>query len=209
MTPPETRVSLILRLLDPADAEAWEEFARGYEPFVYGVARRRGMQHADAQELAQDVLLAVSRAVERWDPDPARGRFRDWLFRIARNQVVNYLTRGRRQPLAAGDSQTARLLRNLPAPSDERETEEDQQAFRRELFLHAAQLVQARVREKTWQAFWQTSVKGLSPSEVAERLQISIGSVYIARSRVMARMRNEVDRLLGEPPAPPASDASS
>src|SRR5262249_5036542 len=107
---PETRASLILRLADARDVEAWEEFTRIYEPVVYRLARGRGLQHADAQELVQEVMLAVSRAVHAWVPDPQRGRFRDWLRKIARNLTINFLTRRKHQVWGTGDSDMQSLL---------------------------------------------------------------------------------------------------
>src|SRR5579862_4872450 len=99
---PETRASLILRLPATADAEAWREFVSIYEPFVFRFARRGGLQDADARELVQNVLLAVARAVGRWRPDGERGKFRTWLFRIARNQLIDLVGKRQRQAVVRG-----------------------------------------------------------------------------------------------------------
>src|SRR5215470_12010956 len=80
---PETRNSLLGRLTDRADQAAWHEFAQIYMPVVYRLALRKGLQHADAEDLAQQVLAAVSKAIDRWETDPGRAKFRTWLHRIA------------------------------------------------------------------------------------------------------------------------------
>ncbi len=90
---PETRQSLLLRLADHADQAAWQEFARIYTPVVYRLAVRRGLQHADAEDLSQQVLAAVAKAIDRWQSDPARAKFRTWLHRVAHNFIINALNR--------------------------------------------------------------------------------------------------------------------
>ena len=80
--PPDTRNSLIARLVDIGDHEAWREFAELYDPFIYRQARRLGLQHADARELVQEVLISVSKAIRKFEIDPARGRFRTWLYAV-------------------------------------------------------------------------------------------------------------------------------
>ena len=190
----DTRASLILRIADAGDAAAWEEFTRVYQPVVYRLARRRGFQHADAEELVQEAMMAVARAVDRWVPDPARGRFRDWLHRIARNLMINFLTRHKHQVWGTGDSDMQRLL-EAECDADGAVTQMFEIEYRREMFRRAAERVQAAVQENSWKAFWLSTVEDLPIGEVARRLRMSTGSVYIARCRMMARLRDEVRRM--------------
>src|SRR5437868_2243301 len=112
---PETRPSLLIRLADRADEAAWREFAQIYTPLIQRLARRKGLQPADADDLAQQVLTAVCRAIDRWQVDPQRGRFRTWLFRIAQNLMINALTR-RAPDRGAGDTDMLVRFHEQPAP---------------------------------------------------------------------------------------------
>jgi RNA polymerase sigma factor (sigma-70 family) len=191
---PDTRASLIVRIADAGDAQAWDEFVRLYQPVVYRLARRQGLQHADAEELVQEAMLAVARAVDGWAPDPQRGRFRAWLYRIARNLMINFLVRPKHQVWGTGDTDMHRLL-EAECDVDIEVTRTFEIEYRREIFRWAAQRVQGDVKKNTWQAFWLSTVDDLQVTDVARRLGMSVGSVYIARSRVMARLREEVRRI--------------
>ena len=117
---PSTQPSLLVRLRDHGDERAWSEFTEIYGPLVYQLARRRGLQEADAQDLVQDVFRAVARAIERYDPDPARGSFRGWLSRIAGNLIINVLSAQRRHPRGSGDTEMQRLMEEQPEAAERR-----------------------------------------------------------------------------------------
>ena len=191
---PDTRNSLILRLPDSRDIDAWDQFVSIYEPLVYRLARAKGFQDADAREIVQEVLVAVSRAVERWDPDPELGRFRDWLFRIARNLMIKFMTRKKYRSIGSGDSAIAELLNQHSDPSEEDSAEFDLE-YRREVFRWAAEQVRNQVKPSTWQAFWLTSVENQSVESVAGRLGLTNGAVHVARSRVRGRLRESVTQF--------------
>ncbi|HZZ27068.1 MAG TPA: sigma-70 family RNA polymerase sigma factor [Pirellulales bacterium] len=191
---PETRASLILRIANRGDAQAWDEFVRVYQPAIYHLACRQGFQHADAEELAQEAMLAVARAVERWAPDPQRGRFRNWLFRIARNLSVNFRSRRKHQVWGTGNSGMQSLF-DEQCNRKEALSQFFELEYQRAVFQCAAKHVQNEVKEKTWQAFWLSTIGDEPMAEVARRLDLSIGAVYIARNRVIARLRIEVRRI--------------
>ncbi len=191
--PPATRASLILRLRDPADAVAWREFASLYEPLIYNLACRKGLQDADARDFCQEVLLTVARAVHRWDPEPARGTFRGWLSRIARNLLVNFLTR-QHEPRGSGATSVHELLEAQPS-TDPSATALFEAEYRRRVFRWAADEIRCEFTPTTWQAFWLTAVEGRPPKEAAAELGLTVGAVYIARSRILARLRQRVEEL--------------
>ncbi len=188
---PETKASLILRLPSTDDAEAWREFVSIYEPFVYRFARRGGLQDADARELVQNVLLSVARAVGRWRPDHQRGRFRTWLFRIARNQLLDVLAKQQRSAVSRSGSGLFDVFDQLAATSGSNE-QHLRLEHRRELFRWAAERIKRTVKEATWNAFWMTAVEERAAETVASELGLTTGAVYIARSRVLSRLRDEV-----------------
>jgi RNA polymerase sigma-70 factor (ECF subfamily) len=191
---PETRASLLVRIRDPRDERAWAEFAAIYAPLVRRLARARGLQEADAADLSQDVLRAVAGAIERYDPDPGLGSFRAWLFTIARNLILNLLAAQRRHPRGSGDTDVNRLLEQQPAPDPE-DTALFDSEYRRQLFRWAADRVRGEFRPTTWQAFWRTGVQDESPKAVAADLGLSLGALYVARSRVMARLRQVIEEV--------------
>ena len=185
---PETRPSLIGKLHDPAAAEAWTEFVRLYQPIVYRVARHRGLQHADAEDLTQDVFATVGRKVAKFDLEQG-GSFRGWLLKITRDLVVNKLTRGPRE-VGTGDSEARDMMNEHP---QREETETLLRVEHQRLMLaQASERLRPKVSPSIWNAFWRTAVEGQSIAEVAKQLDKSEGAVRVARCRVLAQLRKEV-----------------
>ena len=187
---PATQPSLLVRLRDAGDASAWSQFVDIYAPLIYDFARRRGLQDADAADLTQEVLAAVSQGIRRFDYDPRRGSFRGWLFTVVVNKVRTLGARLGRQEHGSGATTAQLRLQEVPATDNE----EWDRELRQRLFAWAAQQVQADVEEKTWQAFWQTSVQGVRPQEVAKKLGLSVATVYMAKSRVLARLKELIQQ---------------
>jgi RNA polymerase sigma factor (sigma-70 family) len=175
---PATRPSLLVRLRHPSDERARGEFVEVYGRLVRRLARSRG--------------LAVAGAIGRYDPDPAVGSFRGWLFTIARNLLASR----KRHPQGTGDSGVRELLESRPAP-DAEETAVFEAEYRRGILDRAAGRVRGEFTEAAWQAFWRAGVEGRGAAEVAEGLGLTVGTVYQYKSRVVARLRREIERVEG------------
>src|SRR4051794_40951094 len=149
---PLTRASLLLQIRDGSNQVAWREFVDLYGPVVYGFARKRGLQDADAADLMQDVLRSVSSAIGRLDYDRKQGTFRGWLFTITRNKVFNFLSARRIRPQGSGDSTTNRLLAEEPDGSSDGQDAWELE-YQRRLASLAMDRVKSEFQENTWRAF--------------------------------------------------------
>jgi RNA polymerase sigma-70 factor (ECF subfamily) len=194
---PETRHSLLARLRQDQDHDAWVEFVEIYAPLVYGLARRQGLQDADAADVTQDTLRAVASAIERLEYDPDKGSFRAWLFTIARNKLRTHLARENRRAQGAGSTSMLRALEGHTAPDEDARERWDEE-YERSLFELAARRIQRSVQDSTWQAFWQSTVEARDPVDVAGALNMTVANVYRAKSRVIAKLKLEVQRLRDE-----------
>jgi RNA polymerase sigma-70 factor (ECF subfamily) len=188
---PLTRASLLVQLRDGANHGAWQEFVRLYSPVVYGYARKRGLQDADAADLMQDVMRSVSAAIGRLDYDRSQGTFRGWLFTITRNKIFNFLSARKIRPQGSGDTTTNRLL--AEQPDDNEASDEWEIEYQRRLAALAMERVRGEFQEKTWRAFWLTAVEGQEVPHVSRLVGLSPGAIYVAKSRVLARLKEEVE----------------
>jgi RNA polymerase sigma-70 factor (ECF subfamily) len=190
---PTTHLSLLVRIRDGSNVPAWQEFVQMYGPMIYAFARKRGLQDADAADLMQDVLRSVSGAIGRLEYDRNRGTFRSWLFTITRNKVLNFYAARKVRPQASGDSGTQRTIDGAADLHDASELWELE--YQRRLAQLAMDNIKSEFQDNTWQAFWMTAVEGAAAADVAKALGLSPGAIYVAKSRVLARLKAEVERL--------------
>lgn len=187
---PDTRNSLLLQVRDLKNRHAWEEFSDIYRPVIFRLAKLKGLQTSDAEDLTQQVLINVARAIDGWQPDPHRAKFRTWLRTVADNAILNALTRQRPDRAIGGDAGHAALtIQPTPAANSKLLKIE----YRREVFVQVSQQIRSEFSDDTWAAFWRTTVDEIDIDDVAKELGRTRGSVYASRSRVMKRLRQKVE----------------
>jgi RNA polymerase sigma-70 factor (ECF subfamily) len=188
---PDTRHSLLVRLADPADIAAWSEFTEIYADAIYRYSRSRGLQDSDAREVVQEVLLVVHREVGSWRSSGRSGSFRAWLIETARRVCLRSIRNRARRDRATGGSSIVEKLLRVAGPADE----DDDRDWERWAFCWAAGQIEREIEAATWRAFWLTAVEAVPPGEAAERLGMKIGSIYAAKCRVLARIRERVREI--------------
>ena len=195
---PPTQPTLLVRIRNAHDHDAWTRFVDLYAPLVYGFLRKRGLQDADAADLTQDVLRKVAVAVKQFDYDTSRGSFRSWLLTIVQNSLATYWRGDPNKERPGGDTEAYLMLNEIAQPANNGDSVEWDAEYQRQIFHYAATVVKQDFTPSTWQAFWQTAVEGRSGKELAEELQMSVAAVYLAKGRVMNRIKDQVKLLVGE-----------
>ncbi len=146
------------------------------------------MAERDVADVTQQLLAAIAHSVEGWQDDGNPASFRRWLHRVARNVVIKFLTRERRQVCGRGGTDFCDLVQHVP----EKPNENQLRAYEHELVVWAARQVHDEFQETSWKAFWETLVAGRTVDDVARELGVTPGSIYMSRSRIMARIRAKV-----------------
>jgi RNA polymerase sigma-70 factor (ECF subfamily) len=184
----DTPASLLERLRQPAQERDWARFVDLYTPLLYTWARRTGCQESDAADLVQEVLSLLVRKLPEFTYDRHK-RFRGWLHTVARN-CWRGLRRRARLPREPG----APDLNGLAAPDGDEPFWEVE--YRQRLVARALELMRAELPSVAWKACWECVVEDRPPAEVARDLGIRVGTVYVAKSRVLSRLRQELAGLL-------------
>ena|ERR1700722_8541230 len=180
---PPTRLTLLNRIRNPRDQEAWDEFVALYGPLVYGFIRKRVPQDADAADMMQEVLSAIARGTY----DHRRGPFHKWLLTVTLNELRDFFARRNHEISIVASSD----LEEHPSKVEE----EWEQAHKQRLFDRAAELVRAETNPVHWQAFWLTAVEDKTGKEVASILRLTISNIFSVKSRIMARIRELVQQM--------------
>jgi RNA polymerase sigma factor (sigma-70 family) len=191
----QTRPSLLLRLRDAGDEAAWSQFVAVYTPLIFAFCRGRGLSETDASDVTQDVLKAVAGAIPRFNYDPQRSSFRNWLFTVVRSKLNSFLMVQARQPRLAGETTIQQFIENEPERALEETWKREHQA---NLLRWAAGQIRKEFKDATWDAFWRTAILGENADTVAGELGLSMNALYIARSRVTGRLKQAIDDL-GDP----------
>lgn len=190
-----TSATLLERLRDRADAEAWQRLVDLYSPLLFGWLRRHALQDADVDDLVQEVLMAVAREAPQFQHSGRPGAFRHWLRTILANRLREYWRSRRLRPKATGDSDFAALLDQLEDPDSGISHLWDQE-HDRHVVRHLLAMIEPQFAPTTWQAFRRVVLEGARPDAVAAELGLTVNAIFIAKSRVLQRLRREAHDLL-------------
>lgn len=191
MPPNETRQSLIVRLKSPESDLAWRDFVCTYERFLQQLAIRQGVPQRHVADVTQNILLVVAQSIQQWEDDGNPASFRRWISTVARNAAIRFMSREGKHASGVGGSDLVELLQQIPDKPDQASIAR----YEHELIVWAAEQVKQEFLPSSWRAFWATLVEGRSVDEVAQDMGISSGSIYMSRSRIMARIRRIIQEI--------------
>lgn len=198
---PQTRPSLLIRLKNPADADAWSEFHAVYAALIYRFCRARGLQDSDAADVSQEVLVRVARDIRSFDYQPEKGRFRNWLGAVTHSRLARHF-----QKLGRG-----KTIGSQVGPDQSPADPENSTAWDTQFNAHVLQSALVRARPhftaETWQLFEAVWVGDRPATDVSREMKVPIEAVYVAKSRVLKRLREEVLILAEDLPGCVAADS--
>ena len=191
-----TSITLLAKLDDISDQQAWNRFVEAYSPQIFSWCQRFGLQENDAADVTQSVLLKLVKLMQEFDYDANRGSFRGWLKTVTSNLVKDML-RGRKQgDTGSGSTAAWHRLVSISDPSAFSDLEKIiEQRYEQELVSVASERVRSRVQTHTWQAYVLTAIENQSSAATAKTLGIPIADVYVAKSRIIKMLKSEIEIL--------------
>ncbi len=187
--------STLLQRVQAHRPEAWERLVDLYGPVVYRWCRLSGIKPEDAADVVQEVFGAVAGHIAGFRRRRPGDSFTAWLATITRSKICDFFRRRRDRPEARGGTDAQQLLLEIPDIPDFSQ-ESGHGAARDMLPRRALELVRAEFENRTWEAFWRAAVDGHAAADIAEDLGMTLHAVYKAKSRVLRRLRQELDGLL-------------
>ncbi|MEM9411368.1 MAG: sigma-70 family RNA polymerase sigma factor [Planctomycetota bacterium] len=188
-----TSPSLLMRLRNPQDSTAWREFEELYSGIIRLYCRKRRLQPHDEDDVVQEVMNVISRAIKTFEYDPSKGRFRSWLGTVVANKINNHLGRKTGDNLAAsGEEAIHHSIGNCEDPDDGWI-----EVFSEQIFRKACSIVRPSVSNVTWACFEMTWIECMDANEAGQQLNIPVHSVYVNKSRVLKRLDREI-KILAE-----------
>ena len=197
-TPPGSGTSLsLLARVRANDADGWRRLVQLYSPLVYYWCQRMGLSREDAADTLQNVWQSVSGRIGHFER--AGGAFRGWLWTITRNKVFDHFRKERGAPaVAAGGSSAAQALQEIPEEEPASFVEESATDGSGDVLRRALEMIRPDFAAHTWQAFWLATVDGRQAREIAEQLGMSLDAVYQAKTRILRRLREELEGVLDD-----------
>jgi len=199
---PSLSSSLLFRVKE-MQPDAWARLVEVFSPIVYRWARQSGLAASDSADVVQDVFVAVANNVSRFERQKEQASFRSWLATITRNRIRDCFRRKKKHPDGYGGTEGLLMLNQIPDQNGHGDEPSDQdleksislQSLDQRIPVRVLELVKAGCGEQTWRAFWETVVMGDAAKDVAARLEISVTSVYQAKSRILRRLRKRMAEL--------------
>lgn len=191
MEKPALTSSTLLGQARARDPAAWHRLVLLYTPLVQHWCRRAGVVPDAVADVTQEVFLSVSMALAEFEPQRV-GSFRKWVRGIARHKALDHFRRRKGEPAAVGGDKAHDLIVGLP---EQNEPDEEAQEVG-DLYRRALELIRGQFEDKTWRAFWRVAVDGHPTDVVAQELGLTAVSVRVAKSRVLARLREDLSELI-------------
>jgi RNA polymerase sigma-70 factor, ECF subfamily len=192
-----TSLSLIERVKQ-GEADGWVHLWYLYQPLVRSQCRRRGLSESDSEDIEQDVFKTVVLKIREFEKRPGPS-FRCWLRRITLNKLGDHFRRTRDQARGVGGTDAQNCIDQIPEEIDEAGVvgDWDDPCDRRLLLRQALRLVSSEFEPRSWQAVWRVVVEDQRPTDVAAEYGMTPNAVYVAKSRILARLR-EILADIGE-----------
>jgi RNA polymerase sigma-70 factor (ECF subfamily) len=194
----ETRKSLLIRLQNTGEQEGWREFFRTYWKLIYGTAVKAGLNDAEAQDVVQETVIAVSRNIKKFKIDPGRASFKTWLGTITRSRIVDQFRKrlpvkppGKRLP---GETLSTATIERVPAPSNSGLEAVWENEWQQHLLTAALAALKRKVNPQHYEIFDLHVNKGRPLEEVVRTLGVTANQVYLVKSRLTEMLRNEIVR---------------